>query len=128
MMKLEDITAMCRLTDKGYLAQPVTCWRDKETGEMVSIKNTCPAELFAKIVEEAAEAMKDEAVYEIRRGTGYNEVAEDHRHALGMELTDIITACTTALDYFGFDLMARAEMQNEVNTKNRNRGYHNGDE
>lgn len=42
---------------------------------------------------------------------------------LAEELTDVITAATTALAIIGFDEEARKDMQCEVNKKNRRRGY-----
>lgn len=120
----EAITELCQLVDKGYLPQPVTQWRDKETGGMMLVKQAYPSELFAKIIEETAEAMQDNArLDELVAARQYDEYAEEFRIRLGMELTDIITACTTALNFFGFDLATRAELQKKVNEKNKERGY-----
>lgn len=42
---------------------------------------------------------------------------------LGEELTDLITVCTSWLDVFGYDEVARGKLQECVNEKNKARGY-----
>lgn len=42
---------------------------------------------------------------------------------LAMELTDVITVCTSWLDTLGYDEAARERLQAQVNEKNRKRGY-----
>lgn len=41
-----------------------------------------------------------------------------------MEITDVITLCTSWLDALGCDEEERDEWQRRVNEKNRMRGYH----
>lgn len=48
--------------------------------------------------------------------------AKEKEH-LAEELTDVITAATTALAMLGYDEEARITMQRQVNEKNRWRGY-----
>lgn len=52
--------------------------------------------------------------------------AKEKEH-LAEELTDVITAATTALAMLGYDEEARIEMQRRVNEKNRVRGYWEAD-
>ena len=45
------------------------------------------------------------------------------REHLAEELTDVVTAATTALRMLGYDEEARGKLQAQVNEKNRKRGY-----
>ena len=45
------------------------------------------------------------------------------REHLAEELTDVVTAATTALCMLGYDEEARGNLQAQVNAKNRRRGY-----
>ena len=45
------------------------------------------------------------------------------REHLAEELTDVVTAATTALRMLGYDEEARGKLQEQVNEKNRKRGY-----
>ena len=45
------------------------------------------------------------------------------REHLAEELTDVVTAATTALRMLGYDEVARGKLQERVNEKNRKRGY-----
>ena len=45
------------------------------------------------------------------------------REHLAEELTDVVTAATTALRMLGYDEVARGKLQEHVNEKNRKRGY-----
>nr|DAS46475.1 MAG TPA: nucleoside triphosphate pyrophosphohydrolase [Caudoviricetes sp.] len=45
------------------------------------------------------------------------------REHLAEELTDVVTAATTALHVLGYDEEARGKLQAQVNAKNRRRGY-----
>ena len=45
------------------------------------------------------------------------------REHLAEELTDVVTAATTALRMLGYDEEARGKLQVQVNEKNRRRGY-----
>lgn len=45
------------------------------------------------------------------------------REHLAEELTDVVTAATTALCMLGYDEEARGKLQERVNEKNRSRGY-----
>ena len=71
-------------------------------------------------VEETSIAYGD-YVADIYKGDG-DQQTKDKVH-LAEELTDIITAATTALAMLGYDEEARTTMQALVNEKNRLRGY-----
>lgn len=45
------------------------------------------------------------------------------REHLAEELTDVVTAATTALRMLGYDEVERGNLQAQVNEKNRKRGY-----
>lgn len=111
------------MTDE-ILPIPVTQWRDKESGQMAKTEDATIMELFAKIVEETAEAMRDEARMETSVADHDRASAERYRWAMGMELTDVITAATTMLEKMGFDKYDRINLIRAVNDKNRARGYH----
>ena len=52
-----------------------------------------------------------------------NEVIQDARERLALELTDVIHVCISWLDAEGWDEEARGELHRRVNEKNRERGY-----
>lgn len=70
-----------------------------------------------KIGEEYIEIQ--EAVFGFKHNA--TQKAKDH---LAEELTDIITAATSALDALGYNEKARALLQTRINEKNFRRGYH----
>lgn len=76
-------------------------------------------EYIAGEVDEARRAYDDYC-----RDLEYNRestaVSKDH---VAEELTDVITAATTALAMLGYNNEARIIMQRKVNEKNRVRGY-----
>ena len=49
----------------------------------------------------------------------YDSTVED----IAEELQDLITVCTSYLDYLGFDQKKRIELTKHINDKNRQRGY-----
>ncbi len=53
----------------------------------------------------------------------FSGVDDNAREHLAEELTDVITAATTALEMLGYDLEKRRKMQERVNEKNKVRGY-----
>lgn len=71
-------------------------------------------------VEEASIAYGD-YVADVYKGDG-DQQTKDKAH-LAEELTDIITAATTALEMLGCDAEAREALQVMVNEKNERRGY-----
>lgn len=69
---------------------------------------------FAKILEEVTEAHTEAVAY---------DVLNMRKHELVVELTDVITVCTSYLESLGIDEYKRMEIQREVNRKNAVRGY-----
>lgn len=82
---------------------------------------------MAKLSEETNEVLQEAADYwDIVECCGIEsgDRLADTRERLVMELTDVITLCTSWLDALGCDEEERDEWQRRVNEKNRMRGYH----
>ena len=74
---------------------------------------------FAKLLEEVGEVSS--AIADL-----YDADNDTERHCkehLAEELTDVITVCTSFLDWLGYNKKARILKQAEVNLKNAKRGY-----
>lgn len=87
-----------------------------------------------KVCEETGEAVKAKKVYQKALSDYltacsclHNEVndrlqeAQNARHELCKELTDVITASTSALAFLGADLDERQRLQKEINDSNASR-------
>ena len=112
---------------------------DEKSGRIVDMTRPQPCVKFhdeppllwaAKLTEDVSEAFQAS----VRLGILYdaldvtiNNVDEKAvrfaENRMAEELTDVITVCTSWLDALGYDEVARAEMQEKVNDKNRRRGY-----
>jgi NTP pyrophosphatase (non-canonical NTP hydrolase) len=55
----------------------------------------------------------------LRTNTQKEEMSND----LSEELTDVITVCASTLNWLGWTIYGRAQLQKKVNEKNRKRGY-----
>jgi NTP pyrophosphatase (non-canonical NTP hydrolase) len=55
----------------------------------------------------------------LRTNTQKEEMSDD----LSEELTDVITVCASTLNWLGWTIYGRAQLQKKVNEKNRKRGY-----
>jgi len=81
------------------------------------------ADWITKLMEEVVEVVHiatDKAELDVRDWLDDEDILADK---LGEELTDVITVCTSWLDAFGYDEVARGKLQEKVNEKNRKRGY-----
>ena len=81
------------------------------------------ADWITKLMEEVVEVVHiaaDNAELDVRDWLDDEDMLADK---LGEELTDVITVCTSWLDAFGYDEVARGKLQERVNEKNRKRGY-----
>lgn len=97
--------------------QPCTKYRDAGTVEWI-----------AKLMEETNEAIQEAVILEENAdedGTVDHDKygLVDVKKRLSMELTDVITLCTSWLDALGCDEEERGEVQRRVNEKNEKRGY-----
>nr|DAN91270.1 MAG TPA: triphosphate pyrophosphohydrolase [Bacteriophage sp.] len=99
--------------------QPCTKYRDAERMEWI-----------AKLMEETNEAIQEaytvSQLEQTRKKTpceAMNEVVQNARERLAIELTDVIHVCVSWLDAEGWDEEARGEPHRRVNEKNRERGY-----
>jgi len=77
------------------------------------------AKLMEEVVEVAHIAAGNAELY-VRDWLDDEDMLADK---LGEELTDVITVCTSWLDAFGYDEVARGKLQERVNEKNKERGY-----
>ena len=78
------------------------------------------ADWVTKLMEEVVDIAADNAELDVRDWLDNEDMLADK---LGEELTDVITVCTSWLDTFGYDEVARGKLQERVNEKNRSRGY-----
>lgn len=94
----------------------------------VRFRNAGTVEWIAKLMEETNEVVQ-EATF-LKEDADEDGMVDhdtyglvDVKERLAMELTDVITVCTSWLDALGYDEEARAEIQGKVNDKNCRRGY-----
>ncbi len=94
----------------------------------VRFRNAGTVEWIAKLMEETNEVVQ-EATF-LKEDADEDGMVDhdtyglvDVKERLAMELTDVITVCTLWLDALGYDEEARAEIQERVNEKNKERGY-----
>lgn len=106
---------------------------DEKSGRVVDMTRPQPCRKFkmistadwiTKLMEEVSEAIhfavKRVELDDVRDWLDDEDMLADK---LGEELTDVITVCTSWLDAFGYDEVARGKLQEKVNEKNRKRGY-----
>ena len=110
---------------------------DEKSGRVVDMTRPQPCVRFcdapamawiAKLVEETHEVIQ-EATF-LKEDADEDGMVDhdtygliDVKKRLAMELTDVITVCTSWLDALGYDEEARGKLQKHVNEKNRRRGY-----
>ena len=99
--------------------QPCTKYRDAERMAWI-----------VKLMEETNEAIQEAYTVSQHEQSNkefpceaMNEVIQDARERLALELTDVIHVCISWLDAEGWDEEARGELHRRVNEKNRERGY-----
>ena len=97
--------------------QPCTTFRDAERMAWI-----------AKLMEETNEVVQEAVILEENAdedGTVDHDKygLVDVKKRLSMELTDVITVCTSWLHALGYDEYLRGEVQRRVNEKNKKRGY-----
>ena len=95
-----------------------------------NFKDASIVEWIAKLVEETHEVVQEAEILEDladEDGTVDSDQLGlvDVKERMAIELTDVITVCTSWLDALGYDEEARDTLQKRVNEKNRKRGYHN---
>ena len=101
------------------MTKPQPCTKYRDAGVLAWI---------AKLVEETHEVVQEAAILEENAdedGTVDHDIygLVDVKKRLIMELTDVITLCTSWLDALGCDETMRGEVQRRVNKKNEERGY-----
>ena len=96
--------------------QPCTKYRDAERMEWI-----------AKLVEETHEVVQEAKemaeLFENQCAVVDSEEMGAVQDRLALELTDVITICTSWLYALGYDEEMRGEVQKRVNEKNKKRGY-----
>ena len=105
----------------GEVTKPQPCTKFRDAGTV---------EWIAKLMEETNEAIQEAYIISQHEQSNkefpceaMNEVIQDARERLAMELTDVIHVCISWLDADGWDEEARGELHRRVNEKNRERGY-----
>lgn len=99
--------------------QPCTKYRDAERMAWI-----------AKIVEETHEVIQEAYTVSQLEQTrkkapceAMDEVLQNARERLAIELTDVVHVCVSWLNAEGWDEEARGDLHRLVNEKNRERGY-----
>ena len=108
-----------KMTQEIDMTKPQPCTRFRDAGTV---------EWIAKLMEETNEAIQEAVILEENAdedGTVDHDKygLVDVKKRLSMELTDVITLCTSWLDALGCDEEERGEVQRRVNEKNEKRGY-----
>lgn len=96
--------------------QPCTRFRDADTVEWVAKLS----EETNEVIQEAKEVAK---LYENQCAAVDPEEMGAVQDRLALELTDVITVCTSWLYALGYEEDGRAAVQFRVNKKNKARGY-----
>ena len=105
----------------GEVTKPQPCTKFRDAGTV---------EWIAKLMEETNEAIQEAYIISQHEQSNkefpceaMNEVIQDARVRLAMELTDVIHVCVSWLNAEGWDEEARGDLHRRVNEKNRERGY-----
>lgn len=106
-------------TGKVDMTKPQPCTKFRDAGVLAWI---------AKLVEETHEVVQEAAILEENAdedGTVDHDIygLVDVKKRLIMELTDVITLCTSWIDALCYDEAKRGELQRRVNEKNCEQGY-----
>ena len=96
--------------------QPCTKFRGAQTAEWI-------AKLSEETNEVIQEAKEMAELFENQCAVVDPEEMEAVQERLALELTDVITVCTSWLHALGYDEYLRGEVQRRVNEKNKKRGY-----
>lgn len=117
--RLKGLLEECENKREPDMTKPQPCTKFRDAGVLAWI---------AKLVEETHEVVQEAAILEENAdedGTVDHDIygLVDVKKRLIMELTDVITLCTSWLDALGCDETMRGEVQRRVNKKNKVRGY-----
>ena len=78
----------------------------------------------AKLIEKTHEVVQEvHIILQLGDDEALKELYQDAEKRLALELTDVITVCTSWLDAEGYDEEERGKLQEMVNEKNKARGY-----
>ena len=120
-LEQEATRAALRIRENFRATQPQPCTRFRNAGTV---------EWIAKLMEETNEAIQEahtisqlEQTHRKAPCEAMNEVLQNARERLAMELTDVVHVCVSWLNAEGWDEAARGELHRIVNEKNRARGY-----
>ena len=86
--------------------------------------NASVLEWIAKLIEETHEVVQEaHIISQLADEEMLKRLLQNAQMRLALELTDVITVCTSWLDALGHDEEARGKLQKRVNEKNKARGY-----
>ncbi|MEX5285833.1 hypothetical protein QCO44_09340 [Selenomonas sputigena] len=78
---------------------------------------------IAKLIEETHEVVQEaHIISQLTDEEMLKKLLQNAQMRLALELTDVITLCTSWLDALGYDEEARGKLQERVNEKNHKRG------
>ncbi len=110
----------CETLESG-LPHPVTFDGKRSTGEY-TLRGWL-AKLKEEVSEVEAEVDKVGNMTTPDLMLRTNTQTEETFSDLAEELTDVITVCASTLNWLGWTIYGRAQLQKKVNEKNRKRGY-----
>lgn len=114
-LEQEASRAALRIRENFRATQPKPCTR---------FYNASAMEWVAKLIEEANEVVQEvHIVSQLADNKALGALHQDAKKRLALELTDVITVCTSWLHAEGYDEEARGTLQKMVNEKNEARGY-----
>ena len=101
---------------------------DEKSGRVVDMTRPQPCNMFDVADGEAWGKELGKHMYDVARDVIYMDqffdcIESEDIEALAEKLTDVITVCTSWLDAFGYDEVARGKLHEKVNEKNCKRGY-----
>ena len=117
MQRLREENALLKCENKRIIdvIKPQPCTRFCDAPAM---------EWIAKLVEETHEVVQEaHIISQLADEEMLKRLLQNAQMRLALELTDVITVCTSWLDALGHDEEARGKLQERVNEKNKARGY-----
>ena len=113
-----DLLKQSKWIDSDFSTKPIPVIKDKH-GKL--IQDYSFTDWFNQLNEELDEIK--EAAFIVDTSVCAEYELQQRINALAEELQDLITVCTSMLQWLGFDEYKRNELAMQVNVKNRNRGY-----
>lgn len=115
---IADLLRQSKWIDSDLSIKPIPVVKDKH-GKL--IKDYSFTDWFNQLNQELDEIK--EAAFIVDTSVCAEYELQQRINALAEELQDLITVCTSMLQWLGFDESKRNQLAMQVNEKNRSRGY-----